>query len=93
MPAKGPDPAEFEPEFVVDDEAPSRSETPRPTNGRTDDVLGEQKMNGSAGRELSQDDGEIASTAEAPRTSSDLPTDIRVKLRKLEKLESRYHGG
>lgn len=40
-----------------------------------------------------QESGETTTSAEEPRTSSDLPTDVRVKLRKLEKLESRYHGG
>ena len=33
---------------------------------------------------------ERAASREVP--TSDLPTDVRVKLRKLDKLESKYHG-
>ncbi|KAL8790458.1 MAG: hypothetical protein Q9213_000610 [Squamulea squamosa] len=90
--AKGPDPSEFEPEFVVDDsDVPSRSNTPRPTltgsesstkDTVRDTVEGARHGEGTAEKAL-QDDSTVI--------PQELPTDVRVKLRKLEKLESRYH--
>ncbi|KAL8994731.1 MAG: hypothetical protein Q9169_005370 [Polycauliona sp. 2 TL-2023] len=89
---KGPDPADFEPEFVLDEsDVLSRSSTPKPALARSDSptkdplpISGEEAQNGEgASRKATQDD----QTA----TPQELPTDVRVKLRKLEKLESRYH--
>lgn len=37
-------------------------------------------------------EGDKASIVDPTITSLDLPADIRTKLRKLDKLESRYHG-
>lgn len=86
------DPAEFDPEFVIDDsDVPSRVATPRPAPARsessskeaareaTEDVKGNEETHGKAVQ-----DG----LSTAPQ---ELPTDVRVKLRKLEKLEGRYH--
>ena len=90
---KGPDPLEFEPEFIIDgDSTPSRSNTPRPSQGLGSDAA----ANGAPAEappehniKVSQEeDGE----KDAPASSAELPTDVRVKLRKLEKLESKYHG-
>lgn len=89
--AKGPDPAEFEPEFVVGDlDVPSRSGTPRPALTRSESAT----KQAAEPKEDLRDDGE-KSEKTAPdnvvETPQELPTDVRVKLRKLEKLESRYH--
>ncbi|KAL9038517.1 MAG: hypothetical protein Q9214_005249, partial [Letrouitia sp. 1 TL-2023] len=91
--AKGPDPSDFEPEFVIDDSnAPSRSGTPRPPQERSEsstkveteeDAAGDVTQ-GTSGRDKSAS-GEISSTP------PEIPTEVRVKLRKLEKLESRYN--
>ncbi|MCJ1356291.1 MAG: hypothetical protein MMC33_006285 [Icmadophila ericetorum] len=89
-PQKGPDPAEFEPEFVVGDEdTPTRSGTPLPGP-----VKGDVSTNQAAGEKLdtagegqsSQEPAESGASSSAP----ELPMDVRVKLRKLDKLESRY---
>ena len=90
---KGPDPAEFEPEFVLDhSDVPSRSVTPRPAPTRsespTKDTAGEVAEEVRNGEETSEKVVQDGSAA----TSLELPTDVRVKLRRMEKLESRYHG-
>ena len=93
MSAKGPDPSEFEPDFVIGgDDTPSRSSTPRPIPEKSETAPDD---GASAGVPLQ------AETKETPKKLSkndafvkpaELPADVRVKLRKLEKLESRYHG-
>ena len=40
----------------------------------------------------SQETNEVSISAREPLALPDLPIDIRDKLRKLEKYESRYHG-
>lgn len=90
-PAKGPDPAEFEPEFVIgDSDVPSRSGTPRPALTRSESVT----RQAAEPKENLRDDREKSEKTVADNvveTPQELPTDVRVKLRKLEKLESRYH--
>ena len=49
-------------------------------------------MQESAPRHSSQEKNEISASAREPIALPDLPTDIRDKLRKLEKYESRYQG-
>ncbi|KAI4170821.1 MAG: hypothetical protein LQ343_004710 [Gyalolechia ehrenbergii] len=86
------DPAEFEPEFVIDDsDVPSRSGTPRSAPARSESSIKEparevteEARDGEETHGKAIQDGQSA----AP---SELPTDIRMKLRKLEKLEGRYH--
>ena len=46
----------------------------------------------TARTEHGKETDETSTTGEEPGISTDLPTDVRVKLRKLEKFESRYHG-
>ena len=94
---KGPDPKEFEPDFVIDDEdLPSRSVTPRPgqtKNGEVKSVetTAEQAPAGDGGQQP-KEEKESGETSPATATAPELPTDVRVKLRKLEKLEARYQG-
>ncbi len=76
---------------MIDDDEQGRSGTPKPAADRDGGSTAAQKMKETVG-ENSQESGEIAVAEGEPRTSSDLPTDVRVKLRKLEKLEARYHG-
>ena len=89
--SKGPDPAEFEAEFVIDDEEPSRSGTPRPATEASEKDVAEV---GVIKTSMTLEDGQEKQGKEpdilAP--TSELPTDVRVRLRKLEKLESRYQG-
>ena len=90
--AKGPDPREFDPEFVIDDEEiPARGGTPGPSQAKDEE-------RGNSGAEKSEADNgmQISEKPTAPDDSaaqtSELPTDVRVKLRKLERLEPRYQG-
>lgn len=90
--AKGPDPADFESEFVIEDDGPSRSGTPRTVAEHNGVDSTEKAPRENSSSENNQGTAETTASADEPRSSSDLPTDVRVKLRKLEKLESRYHG-
>ncbi|KAL8937369.1 MAG: hypothetical protein Q9216_004457 [Gyalolechia sp. 2 TL-2023] len=87
------DPADFEPEFVIDDlDVPSRSATPRPAPARSESSAKEPAREVT---EEARDGGDTYGKAVPdglPAAPPELPTDVRVKLRKLEKLEGRYHG-
>ncbi|MCJ1463187.1 hypothetical protein MMC07_001792 [Pseudocyphellaria aurata] len=87
---KGPDPSEFEPENVIGNEdIPVKSETPRPAQ-RKDGVT---MANDGPSKEPSTSNNEEVDRTTATDSiliSQELPTDVRVKLRKLEKLESKY---
>ena len=87
---KGPDPADFEPEFVIGDtDTPSRSGTPRPTHEKEQTGSSEASTDGVGEGSDEQSKGKANNDEGAP---IELPTDVRVKLRKLDKLESKYHG-
>ena len=93
IPLKGPDPLDFEPEFVVDDENTiSRNETPQPPAEVTQDENSRISTNAKqiAGEE-SHNQEQITEEKDVS-ANPELPTDIRVKLRKLERLESKYNG-
>ncbi|KAL9126164.1 MAG: hypothetical protein Q9217_004744 [Psora testacea] len=88
---KGPDPTDFEPEFVIDDEELSRSGTPKPLADQEDKAAVEVSAPQGGvitenGQGSQAKDGGLDSSSQ----SFELPTDVRVKLRKLEKLEGRY---
>ncbi|KAL8871758.1 MAG: hypothetical protein Q9174_002479 [Haloplaca sp. 1 TL-2023] len=89
---RGPDPSEFEPEFVIEDsDVPSRSATPRPAATKSDGTIKnavEQTLDEPSNGETPKEESLPDDRSPAPQ---DLPTDVRVKLRKLEKLESRYN--
>ncbi|KAL8669381.1 MAG: hypothetical protein Q9168_006028 [Polycauliona sp. 1 TL-2023] len=89
---KGPDPSDFEPEFVLDDsDVLSRSSTPKPALARSDSSTKDPlRTSGEEAQDAESTAGK-ASQDEPSATPQELPTDVRVKLRKLEKLESRYH--
>lgn len=92
---RGPDPKEFEAAFTIgDDEHSSRPETPRPgTPGAASEAgaSGEgAEMEGKAAGATEQEAPEKEPKGkEAP---TELPPDVRAKLRRLDKLEPRYHG-
>jgi hypothetical protein len=80
---RGPDPSEFEKAFVVDDEEDS-AEVAEKT-----EVMADSNGNEASGpREPEKPRESIDTSLKAP----ELPTEVRTKLRKLEKLESRYQG-
>ena len=76
---------------MIDDEEPSRSGTPRPAADHHEKTATEGPTTQDAkaleaDKEAQAKDPEIGSLGQPP----ELPTDVRVKLRKLEKLEGRY---
>ena len=93
IPPKGPDPSDFESELVIDDESTlNGDEIPRLAKGEDQDdsyrdSTKEKPIAGEESLSLKQvaDENGVLSTPE-------LPTDVRVKLRKLERLEPRYNG-
>ena len=89
----GPDPSEFESELVLDGEdVPNRSETPKPIP-RGDGITTESESSKEEKSGLSSiGNEENPAVADGISSSQGLPTDVRVKLRKLDKLESKYHG-
>ena len=89
--SKAPDPADFEAEFVIDDEELSRSGTPKPAaDGNRRDGVEDAAASRPAVVENEQENS--TKEAEPALQGDELPTDVRVKLRKLDKLEGKYHG-
>jgi hypothetical protein len=92
--ARGPDPSVFEGAFVIEDDSedPSRSGTPAIPETKPE-VIGEK---GATAKTTGADEGEVvnekAEILQKPSTTTDLPPDVRSKLRKLDKLEARYQG-
>jgi hypothetical protein len=98
---RGPDPTEFEPEFAIgDDDAStlvSRSSTPKPESTEaSDNAKGEKSVEKSGEAEGAADNTvngkDNAPAKESGQPSAELPPEVRAKLRKLNKLESRYQG-
>ncbi|KAI9721057.1 MAG: hypothetical protein M1812_002538 [Candelaria pacifica] len=88
---KGPDPSEFDAELSVEDDSTE------PTNGDHAQEKEGPRASGDneTGQQSPQEGEEGESKADAGEkkpsiASLELPTDIRVKLRKLDKLEPRY---
>lgn len=91
--AKGPDPSEFEGAFVIEDdsEEPSRVGTPAVPDTMSETRAGEITTTLS-GAEISEaPEGKNEDPGPKP-LPVELPADVRARLRKLDKLESRYQG-
>jgi len=89
---KGPDPSEF---VIEDEDAPSRAVTPRPVegDGKGTDVKAGQASKGEEKHQENDESAKEKATEKAVASDhGELPQDIQLKLRKLQKLESRYHG-
>lgn len=80
---RGPDPSEFENAFVVDDE-----EEPTKVTEKTEVMADSNGTEASGPGEAEKPQESVDVSPRAP----ELPTEVRSKLRKLEKLESRYQG-
>ena len=91
---KGPDPSEFDPEFVIgeDDDQPSRAATPRPKEkAPAADAVGENGDEKKEDSQAAQGEGE----AEAPEKAEqppEIPPEVKLRLRRLDKLEPKYTG-
>lgn len=85
---KGPDPSEFDPEFVIgdEDEQPSRAGTPRPKE-KAPIKEGANENDGEK-----KEDGKEAEGEEKPDKAPEIPPEVQVRLRKLDKLEPKYTG-
>ena len=94
---RGPDPSEF---VIEDDDFPSRATTPRPAVKQESDGAGraeqveEQQVPAASNEETTLEKQAEKPTEKMPSLplDGDLSQDIQQKLRKLSKLESRYHG-
>lgn len=86
------DPSEFEPDFGIENEDGSgNSGIPR-LSQKKEGVIGASEVPREAHPSaMNRSEGDRASIVDTA-TSLDLPADIRTKLRRLDKLESRYHG-
>ena len=98
-PIRGPDPKEFEAEFALgDDDGPTRSGTPQPaesTGGPEGGAAAEGGNEGETSAPIAEASGKEETPAAAPEANqlpSELPPEIRAKLRRLDKMETRYHG-
>ncbi|MCJ1384148.1 hypothetical protein MMC17_007264 [Xylographa soralifera] len=92
IPEKGPDPREFEPEFVIEDEdVISRAGTPKPVHVKNGEAQSGEAAGKPAAADVERQPEENRDSEKAPQEATlEVPTDVRVKLRKLERLESRY---
>lgn len=87
---RGPDPSEFDPEFVIgeDDEQPSRSGTPRPREKVTDGP----DAAGTSEDKRDEEEGKTEPAEDKPTPIPDLSPETKARLRKLDKLEPKYSG-
>ena len=75
---------------MIEDESEEPSRVGTPANmGEKTALIAEDEAPAAAG---SVNGSEKGSEKETPPTTIELPVDVRAKLRKLEKLESRYQG-
>lgn len=97
---RGPDPKEFEAEFAIgDDDISSRSATPRPESTDFSEKPaaenGEQ-AEGAVGAPTNEkpvsNEKESESTTDANQPPLELSPEVKAKLRRLNKMETRYQG-
>ncbi|PGG97606.1 hypothetical protein GX51_07238 [Blastomyces parvus] len=93
--AKTPDPAEFDVDFVVgDDDSSTRTSTPvqMPEAGRDANAGTAADQEGTQGRKKEReiDSARPSNTTPEEPAQMELPTEVRVRLRRLDKLEGRY---
>ncbi|KAK3044785.1 hypothetical protein LTS18_000360, partial [Coniosporium uncinatum] len=90
---KGPDPATFEPEFVIGDDDTSanisRAGTPMPKSTSDATATPQVKENGAAAKTAEGETQEVPSDSPAP--AAELSPEVQSKLRRLEKLEPKYY--
>jgi hypothetical protein len=92
--AKGPDPSEFEGAFVIEDdsEEPSRVGTPAVPDTMSETKAGDRTITLPIGAESIEAAAEKDGDAVLKPLPVELLADVRIKLRKLDNLESRYQG-
>ncbi|KAJ5633408.1 hypothetical protein N7490_009747 [Penicillium lividum] len=106
-PVRGPDPKEFEAEFTIGDDESSQSGTPRvetpdpasevgsSAGDRTEETESQTAQSSTDATEKTTDTEKESATPATEETSksgpAELPIEVKAKLRRLDKLESRYH--
>jgi hypothetical protein len=92
LPTRSPDPTEFE--FpIADDDGPSRSATPRQEAASAQEPPPSEEVESE--KQTADDSVDKESTPGAepkPSPTPELPADVRAKLRRLDKIDSKYHG-
>lgn len=87
------DPSEFEPDFGIENEDGSGNSGATQLLQKNEVVIGASEVSRKAHPSaMNRSEGDQASIVDSTATSLDLPADIRTKLRRLDKLEPRYHG-
>ncbi|KAK8252493.1 hypothetical protein HDK77DRAFT_152017 [Phyllosticta capitalensis] len=90
--AKGPDPAEFDPEFVVGEDDLSRSTTPKPADDKDGTAQAAAPTENGKVSKGEQDESQPTQDSSDAAPPAELPMETRMRLRKLEKLEPKYSG-
>ncbi|EFR05447.1 viral A-type inclusion protein repeat protein [Nannizzia gypsea CBS 118893] len=83
IPCRGPDPAEFDGDTIIGDD---ESATEAASSNQGPEKAGSE----SSGQQAKGDAKETSTTGSKDGSVNELPTDIRVRLRRLDKLEARY---
>ena len=78
--------------MIGDDDLPSRAGTPRPTNDDFQPSIFADKTTKDVDPSSEKQPDKIAESHDGPAAPLELPQDVQAKLRKLEKIESRYQG-
>ena len=93
---KGPDPSEFEPEFAIGDDDSAvltRISTPLPEAQSGEVAQPPEEQQEEEGAERKDADGKPQETNGSPapvHRTPELPTEVCVRLKKLERLEAKY---
>ena len=88
-----PDPSAFDAEFIIgSNDTPSRSNTPVPASRDLETAEAEGFKHGGQVAEVEHADNSKSHASEAESASSELPSEVRGKLRRLNKLETKYQG-
>ena len=86
---RGPDPSEFDPEFVIGegDDQPSRTGTPKP---KEQAPAAETTTTAEDGSEKKEDSEKPTDTDEKSEKPPEIPPEVQTRLRRLDKLEPKY---
>ena len=78
--------------MIGDDDLPSRAGTPRPPSDGPQPSIPADNSTKDADTSFEKQPDKPTEVHDTPVAPSELPQDIQAKLRKLEKIESRYQG-
>ncbi|EFE38997.1 hypothetical protein TRV_06360 [Trichophyton verrucosum HKI 0517] len=87
IPSRGPDPAEFDGEAITGDDEPMAETS---SSNQSSEKGGFGNPGQQSGQQAKGDAKEASTAGLKDGSVNELPTDIRVRLRRLDKLEARY---